>query len=84
MTKQEQVKRSSRKRETETETEPADPDKAEREEKLKQGLDDILDEIDDVLEDNAQEMMIGIRKEGNERENPVRRSPYVIAGLVSG
>jgi len=59
MAEQEQKKKGSGARKTETETETAvdetTPATYERGEKIKAELDDLLDEIDEVLEDNAEE-----------------------------
>ncbi|HWE66582.1 MAG TPA: ubiquitin-like protein Pup [Acidimicrobiales bacterium] len=70
MAEQEQ-KRKSPAREattTETETEVAEPTPAaaERGEKLKAELDDLLDEIDEVLEDNAEEFVRNYVQKGGQ------------------
>ncbi len=60
MAEQEQKKKGSgTNRTTETETEVAEtaPATSERGEKIKAELDDLLDEIDEVLEDNAEEFV---------------------------
>ncbi len=64
MAEREQVKRGSteREEEVEAEREPA----ADRSEKLKAELDDILDEIDEVLEDNAEEFVRNYVQKGGE------------------
>ncbi len=64
MAEREQVKRGSTEREEEVEAarEPA----ADRSEKLKAELDDILDEIDEVLEDNAEEFVRNYVQKGGE------------------
>jgi prokaryotic ubiquitin-like protein Pup len=59
MAEQEQKRKGSGTRSTETETEvdEAAPASSERGEKIKADLDDLLDEIDEVLEDNAEEFV---------------------------
>ncbi len=42
------------------------PASSERGEKLKAEIDDILDEIDDVLEDNAEEFVRGYVQKGGQ------------------
>ena len=59
MAEQEQKRKGSgtRSTETEAEVEEAAPASSERGEKIKADLDDLLDEIDEVLEDNAEEFV---------------------------
>jgi len=69
MAEQEQKKRAPATRETtvtETETETAAPATSERGEKLKAELDDLLDEIDEVLEDNAEEFVRNYVQKGGQ------------------
>jgi ubiquitin-like protein Pup len=69
MAEQEQKKRGSGTRTTETttevETEEAPP-ASERGEKIKAELDDLLDEIDEVLEDNAEEFVRNYVQKGGQ------------------
>ena len=44
----------------------ADPAVAERHEKLSEDVDDLLDEIDSVLEENAEEFVRGYVQKGGE------------------
>ncbi len=64
MAEREQVKRQSSSRDEEV-VEDA-PGASERSEKLKAELDDILDEIDEVLEDNAEEFVRNYVQKGGE------------------
>ena len=68
MAEQEQKKKGSgtRSTETETEVEEATPASSERGEKIKADLDDLLDEIDEVLEDNAEEFVRNYVQKGGE------------------
>ena len=68
MAEQEQKKKGSgaRKSETETEVDEATPATSERGEKIKAELDDLLDEIDEVLEDNAEEFVRNYVQKGGE------------------
>lgn len=43
-----------------------DPEVAERQEKLTEDVDDLLDEIDGVLEENAEEFVKGYVQKGGE------------------
>jgi ubiquitin-like protein Pup len=51
---------------TDTEVEEAAPATSERGEKLKADLDDLLDEIDEVLEDNAEEFVRNYVQKGGQ------------------
>ena len=65
MAEREQKRRNAPSRtETEVEEEPAAS--APRGEKLKADLDDLLDEIDEVLEDNAEEFVRNYVQKGGE------------------
>ncbi len=65
MAERELKRRTAPARETETtEEEPSAP--SERGEKLKAEIDDILDEIDEVLEDNAEEFVRNYVQKGGE------------------
>jgi ubiquitin-like protein Pup len=68
MAEQEQKKKGSgtRKAETETEVDEATPATSERGEKIKAELDDLLDEIDEVLEDNAEEFVRNYVQKGGQ------------------
>ena len=68
MAEQEQKRRgpSTRSSETDTEVEEAAPAVSERGEKIKAELDDLLDEIDEVLEDNAEEFVRNYVQKGGE------------------
>lgn len=68
MSVQEHAHRSTEAREGEPATEVSvkDPEKAARDEKLKADLDDILDEIDDVLETNAEEFVRSYVQKGGQ------------------
>ena len=68
MAEQEQKKKGSgtRSTETETEVEEAAPATSERGEKIKAELDDLLDEIDEVLEDNAEEFVRNYVQKGGQ------------------
>jgi prokaryotic ubiquitin-like protein Pup len=65
MAEREQKRRNAPTRtETEVETETAPP--SPRGEKLKADLDDLLDEIDEVLEDNAEEFVRNYVQKGGQ------------------
>ena len=69
MAEQEQKKKSSAARPTETEVEADEaepPATSERGEKIKAELDDLLDEIDEVLEDNAEEFVRNYVQKGGQ------------------
>jgi ubiquitin-like protein Pup len=69
MAEQEQKKKGSGSRSTEVETEveeTAAPATSERGEKIKAELDDLLDEIDEVLEDNAEEFVRNYVQKGGQ------------------
>ena len=61
MAEQEQIRKSPA-REAEVET----PATSERGEKIKAELDDLLDEIDEVLEDNAEEFVRNYVQKGGQ------------------
>jgi prokaryotic ubiquitin-like protein Pup len=68
MAEQEQKRKGSgtRSTETETEVEEAAPASSERGDKIKAELDDLLDEIDEVLEDNAEEFVRNYVQKGGQ------------------
>jgi ubiquitin-like protein Pup len=68
MAEQEQKRKGSgtRSTETEAEVEEAAPASSERGEKIKADLDDLLDEIDEVLEDNAEEFVRNYVQKGGQ------------------
>ena len=68
MAEQEQKRRGSGTRSTEAEAEvvEAPPASSERGEKIKAELDDLLDEIDEVLEDNAEEFVRNYVQKGGQ------------------
>jgi prokaryotic ubiquitin-like protein Pup len=69
MAEQEQKRKGSGSRSTEAETEvveEATPASSERGEKIKAELDDLLDEIDEVLEDNAEEFVRNYVQKGGQ------------------
>jgi prokaryotic ubiquitin-like protein Pup len=68
MAEQEQKRKGSGTRTTETETEvdESTPATSERGEKIKAELDDLLDEIDEVLEDNAEEFVRNYVQKGGQ------------------
>ncbi len=68
MAEQEQKRKGSgtRTTETETEVEESAPASSERGEKIKAELDDLLDEIDEVLEDNAEEFVRNYVQKGGQ------------------
>ncbi len=63
MAEREQIKKPAQKRDDAEEIEEA-PATSERGEKIKAELDDLLDEIDDVLETNAEDFVKILRAEG--------------------
>ncbi len=65
MAEREQKRRQTPAREA-TEVEEAAPQSSERGEKLKAEIDDLLDEIDEVLEDNAEEFVRNYVQKGGE------------------
>jgi prokaryotic ubiquitin-like protein Pup len=70
MAEQEQIRKSPAREgtKTETDTELAEtaPATSERGEKIKAELDDLLDEIDEVLEDNAEEFVRNYVQKGGQ------------------
>ncbi len=64
MAEQEQRRRPAPKRDAETVEETPAP--SERGEKIKAELDDLLDEIDEVLEENAEEFVRSYVQKGGE------------------
>ena len=69
MAEQEQKKKGSggaRSTETEEEVTESAPASSERGEKIKAELDDLLDEIDEVLEDNAEEFVRNYVQKGGQ------------------
>jgi ubiquitin-like protein Pup len=68
MAEQEQKRKGSgtRTTEAETEVEEAAPATSERGDKIKAELDDLLDEIDEVLEDNAEEFVRNYVQKGGQ------------------
>jgi ubiquitin-like protein Pup len=65
MAEREQIKKPSQKRDDVEEIEEA-PASSERGEKIKAELDDLLDEIDDVLETNAEDFVKSYVQKGGE------------------
>ena len=66
MAEREQIKKNS-KSDSETETEVEElPGKSESGEALKAELDDLLDEIDEVLETNAEDFVKGYVQKGGQ------------------
>ena len=65
MAEREQIRKQTRERETET-TEEAAPATGKQGEKLKAELDDLLDEIDEVLEVNAEEFVKSYIQKGGQ------------------
>ena len=62
-----ELKKKSAPARTETEAEAEDsPAASERGEKIKAELDDLMDEIDEVLEDNAEEFVRNYVQKGGE------------------
>jgi prokaryotic ubiquitin-like protein Pup len=68
MAEQEQKRKgtSTRTTDVETEVEETTPATSERGEKIKAELDDLLDEIDEVLEDNAEEFVRNYVQKGGQ------------------
>ena len=68
MAEQEQKKKGTTTRSTEAEADVAEatPATSERGEKIKAELDDLLDEIDEVLEDNAEEFVRNYVQKGGQ------------------
>ena len=66
MAEQEQIRKSTAREATKTEVEEAAPASSERGEKIKAELDDLLDEIDEVLEDNAEEFVRNYVQKGGQ------------------
>lgn len=65
MAEREQIRKTSTTR-TETETEDVSPASSEKGEKLKAELDDLLDEIDEVLDENAEEFVRAYVQKGGQ------------------
>ncbi len=65
MAERELKRRAAPQREAETEQQEAPPS-TERGQQLKAEIDDILDEIDEVLEDNAEEFVRNYVQKGGE------------------
>ncbi|MGH9124644.1 MAG: ubiquitin-like protein Pup [Acidimicrobiales bacterium] len=65
MAEREQIRKTSTSR-TDTETEEVAPASSEKGEKLKAELDDLLDEIDEVLDENAEEFVRAYVQKGGE------------------
>jgi ubiquitin-like protein Pup len=65
MAEQEQKRKGTKERQTEevVETDAASPERADR---LKADLDELLDEIDEVLEDNAEEFVRNYVQKGGQ------------------
>jgi prokaryotic ubiquitin-like protein Pup len=64
---QSQSGKSRREEEVEDEAAPGmSPEAAERQEKLTEDVDDLLDEIDSVLEENAEEFVRGYVQKGGQ------------------
>jgi prokaryotic ubiquitin-like protein Pup len=59
-------RRQAPQREATTEVEEDAPQTSERGEKLKADIDDLLDEIDEVLEENAEEFVRNYVQKGGE------------------
>ena len=66
MTELETVRKTSTSRSTETVEEESKSASTEKSEKLKAELDDLLDEIDEVLEDNAEEFVRNYVQKGGQ------------------
>jgi prokaryotic ubiquitin-like protein Pup len=66
MPERELKRRPAPQRETEEVQEVDAPQTSERGERLKAEIDDLLDEIDDVLEDNAEEFVRNYVQKGGE------------------
>jgi ubiquitin-like protein Pup len=65
MAEREQIKKPTQKRDDAEEIEEA-PASSERGEKIKAELDDLLDEIDDVLETNAEDFVKSYVQKGGQ------------------
>ena len=65
MAEQEQKRKTTKERPVETVKEP-DAASSERGDRLKADLDELLDEIDEVLEDNAEEFVRNYVQKGGE------------------
>ena len=65
MAEREQIRKTSTSR-TDTETEEVAPASSEKGEKLKAELDDLLDEIDEVLDENAEEFVRAYVQKGGQ------------------
>lgn len=65
MAEREQIRKTSTSR-TDTETEEVAPASSDKGEKLKAELDDLLDEIDEVLDENAEEFVRAYVQKGGE------------------
>jgi ubiquitin-like protein Pup len=65
MAEQEQKRKTTKERPTET-VEETDAASSERGDRLKADLDELLDEIDEVLEDNAEEFVRNYVQKGGE------------------
>lgn len=65
MAEQEQKRRPAKERQAE-EAPPTDAATTERGDRLKADLDELLDEIDEVLEDNAEEFVRNYVQKGGE------------------
>jgi prokaryotic ubiquitin-like protein Pup len=61
-----ELKRKSASTRTETEVTEEAPASSERGEKIKAELDDLMDEIDEVLEDNAEEFVRNYVQKGGQ------------------
>jgi len=61
-----ELKRKSAPARTETEVAEETPASTERGEKIKAELDDLMDEIDEVLEDNAEEFVRNYVQKGGQ------------------
>ncbi|HWD24041.1 MAG TPA: ubiquitin-like protein Pup [Acidimicrobiales bacterium] len=66
MAERELKRRPAPQREATTEVEEEAPPATERAEKLKADIDDLLDEIDEVLEDNAEEFVRNYVQKGGQ------------------
>jgi ubiquitin-like protein Pup len=66
MAEREMIKKTPQPRTEETVTEESGAQGSEKNEKLKAELDDILDEIDEVLEDNAEEFVRNYVQKGGQ------------------
>ncbi len=66
MAEREMIKKSSSTRTEETAAVETTPANTEKSEKLKAELDDLLDEIDEVLEDNAEEFVRNYVQKGGQ------------------